>query len=150
MNLKPDRNIRPDTARGLAKPGRRQTVLIIEDETLMRNLLQALLESMGCQSTSVPGPRAAQDLIRRKTFDAILLDLHCSNATPEEVISWILEIRPQLIRKVVLINGEIPDAKTMNAVEHHGCPVVYRDRIVRDVWNALQRVFQASLPREAA
>jgi CheY-like chemotaxis protein len=137
----------PPTAESLGP----RRVLIVEDEQFMRNLLQTLLESMGCQSTSVPVAHAALDLIRRMPFDAILLDLHCSSAAPSEVISGILEIHPRLIGKVLLIDGGIDDAKTMTVVEYHRCPIVYRDRIVRDLWYALQRVFQApSVPSEAA
>jgi CheY-like chemotaxis protein len=135
----------------MSKPEDRRKVLLVEDDQFMRNLLQTLLESMGCRSTSVPGARAALDLIRRKRFDAILLDLHCSTAIVGEVIPGILEIHPHLIGKVLLIDGEIADAKTMNAIEYYRCPVVYRDRIVRDLWVVLQRVFrESSFPSEAA
>ncbi len=128
----------------------RKKVLIVEDEQGIRSRLHTLLESMGCDSTSVPGAKPALDLLRRKTYDAIVLDAQCSNDAANEIVSGILETEPNLMSKVLVINGGLADPKMAQAVESHHCPKVSRDHIMRDLWDNLQYVFRRNLPRRAA
>lgn len=66
--------------------GKSGKVLIIEDEQSQRILLSTFLSSMGawCVTTS---SGEAFAFLEREAFDAVLLDLSCSEV-PAEQLSW--------------------------------------------------------------
>ncbi len=101
-----------------ANPQRRK-VLIVEDEPSIRNALSTLLSGLGCDGGIADSGQEALAMISRDRFDAVLLDLRCSDLQAEEVVSQIREIRPSLVGRVLVITGEIADAKTMELVERH-------------------------------
>jgi len=113
-------------------------------------MLHTLLESLGCLCTTVPGAGEALDLLRRKTYDAIVLDLYCSNNAAGQIISGIMEMQPTLIEEVLVIDGEATDSKTMQVLQSHRCPMISRDHILHDLWDNLQRVFRARQPPSQA
>lgn len=122
-------------------PEPQRKILIIETEAGVLNLAHILLESMGCHCTDAVGAAQALAMLRRKSFDAVLLDLHCSAEMPAEVISGIHKIQPSLIGRVLVINGETHDRKTFEFVQKHCFGSVPRGRILLDLWSSLQRLF---------
>src|SRR5205085_7460111 len=65
----------PDMAPAL-RPGTR--VLVVDDDDLVRGVLQAMLERKGCQVLLAGNGREGADLFRREAgrLDAVLLDLN--------------------------------------------------------------------------
>jgi len=97
----------------------RRKVLIVEDEPSIRNALSTLLFALGCDGGIADSGQEALAMISRDQFDAVLLDLRCSDLQADEVVSQIREIRPSLVGRVLVITGEIADAKTMELIERH-------------------------------
>lgn len=50
-------------------------------------------------------------------FDAVLLDLHFAHAHTEEVVPGIHSLRPSLLANVLVITGDVADAKTLDLIE---------------------------------
>jgi hypothetical protein len=74
-------------------------------------------------------------MISRQPFDAVLLDLRCLDAVPERVVSGILEIRPNLMGRVLVITGEVTDQDTMDLIEHKCLLRVPQHHLWYELWN---------------
>jgi DNA-binding NtrC family response regulator len=95
----------------------RRKVLIVEDEPSVRHILNVLVKGLSCESDAASTGRQALAMVRRESFDAVLLDLRCSDLTAAEAVPQIHEIRPNLVGRVLVITGEFADPKVMESVE---------------------------------
>lgn len=121
------------------EPARRK-VLIIEDEPSIRNVLFVLLAGLGCEGDVAYTGQQALSMISRGSFDAVLLDLRCSNVGAEEVVSQIKDIRPNLVGRVLVITGEVTDPQTMELLDRYFLPHIPRNRLMIDLWGRLRAI----------
>ncbi|MFB3923979.1 MAG: response regulator [Terriglobia bacterium] len=121
-------------------PPTQRKVLIIEDEPSIRNALFVLLAGLGCEGDVAYTGQQALAMISREKFDAVLLDLRCSNAPAEEVVSQITELRPNLVGRVLVITGEVTDEQTMDLLSRHLLPSVPRNRLMPELWGQLRGI----------
>jgi DNA-binding NtrC family response regulator len=94
-------------------------VLIIEEDPSVRDALLKLLAGLGCDTDVAPSGKQAIDIIRSEKFDAVLLDLRCAHAQAEEVVPTIQSVRPSLLANVLVITGEVADARTLDLIERY-------------------------------
>ena len=113
-------------------------VLILEDETSRRDALLTLLTSLGCSADVASTGRQAIDIIRSEKFDAVVLDLRCAHAQVEEVVPGIQSLRPSLLANVLVITGDVTDAKTLDLIERYFLLQVSGKRPVRDIVGMLR------------
>jgi DNA-binding NtrC family response regulator len=116
----------------------RRKVLIIEDEPSIRNVLFVLLAGQGCHSDVAYGGRQALAMLQKESFDAVLLDLRCSELQAEKVVSEIKEIRPNLVGRVLVITGEVTDPETLEIIERNCLPHVSQSRMMDELWTRLR------------
>src|SRR5579872_5324839 len=107
-------------------------VLILEEEPTVRNALLTLLAGLGCEADLAYSGKQALDIIRGAKFDALLLDLRCAHAHPEEVVPSIQSLRPSLLTNVLVITGDVADAKTLDLIERYFLLHVSGNRPVHD------------------
>ena len=119
-------------------------VLIVEDEPSIRNVLYVLLAGHGCETDVAYSGQQALAMLSRESFDAVLLDLRCSNLPGDQVVSQITEIRPSLVGRVLVITGEVADPAALQIIERYCLPHVPRSRVVNDLWNRLQSLLGAT------
>jgi DNA-binding NtrC family response regulator len=125
-------------------------VLIIEDEPSIRNILYVLLAGLGCEGDVAYSGQQALAMISREQFDAVLLDLRCTDVTAAQMVSQIREIRPSLLGRVLVITGEVTDPKVMEVIEQNLLPHIPRSRLLSDLWGHLQGIFGRPASRNAA
>ena len=94
-------------------------VLILEEEPSVRNALLTLLAGLGCEADVAYSGKQAIDIIQNEKFDAVLLDLRCAHAQAEEVVPSIQSLRPSLLANVLVITGDVADAKTLDLIERY-------------------------------
>ncbi len=108
-------------------------VLIIEEDPSVRNALLTLLAGLGCEADVAYSGKQAIDIIRSEKFDAVLLDLRCAHAQAEEVMPSIQSLRPSLLANVLVITGDVADAKTLDLIERYFLLQVPGNRPVQDM-----------------
>lgn len=118
----------------------RRKVLIVEDEPSIRNVLFVLLAGLGCEGDVAYTGQQALAMIGREQFDAVLLDLRCSNVGPEEVVSQIREVRPSLVGRVLVITGEVTDERTIELLDRYLLPHIPRNRLMNELWTKLRTI----------
>jgi len=124
-------------------------VLIIEDEPSIRNALYVLLAALGCEGDVAYNGQQALSMIGRESFDAVLLDLRCTNLSAEKVVSEIKELRPNLVGRVLVITGEVADVSTMEFIERHCLPHVAGTKLMQELWGRLRGMFGTSTSPDA-
>ncbi len=131
----------------MAISGVKRKVLIIEDEPSIRNMLYVLLAAIGCDAETATSGAQALALVEREKFDAMLLDLRCSNVRPEEVVSGVQRIRPSLIGRVLVVTGEVADQQTLEMIERHFLLQVPRNQLeeIKGIVSAMLTI--APVPR---
>jgi DNA-binding NtrC family response regulator len=115
-------------------------VLIIEDDSTIRNLLFGLLATVGCEGEAALDGQQALGMISRESFDAIILDLRCSNPSTEEVVSHIREIRPSLVGRILVITGETASAEAIDLIERHFLIRVSENSLLQNLRGWLQLI----------
>ena len=68
-------------------------ILIVDDEAGIRDSLAGILSDEGYLASSVESGEACLDLLRRSTFDVILLDITIPGAASHEVLAQALQVR---------------------------------------------------------
>lgn len=126
--------------RNVKGPIAQRKVLIIEDEPSIRNALFVLLAGLGCEGDVAYTGQQALAMISRERFDAVLLDLRCSNFPAEEVVLQIKELRPNLVGRVLVITSEVTDPQTLDMVSRHLLPSISRSRLMPDLWGQLRGI----------
>ena len=122
----------------------RRKVLIVEDEPSIRNVLYVLLAGLGCDGDVASGGKMALSMIRQESFDAVLLDLRCSQLPAEEMVAQIKELRPNLVGRVLVITGEVTDPRTLEVIERNCLPHVPRNRVIEELWERLRNLLGLS------
>lgn len=125
-------------------------VLIVEDDAAIRNVLYVLLAGVGCEGDIAYSGKQALAMLSREKFDAVLLDLRCSNLPAADMVSQIKEIRPSLVGRVLVITGELTDPQTIQMIEQHCLPHVPRNRLMQDLWGRLRTVLGINSSPKAA
>jgi CheY-like chemotaxis protein len=82
-------------------------VLICEDDATTRLLLKSMLKkAMPCEVVEVPNGVEAQALLRKKTFDLLLLDLMMPIMGGQDTLRWIRQTPSLQDLQVIVLSGE--------------------------------------------
>ena len=79
------------------------SVLVVDDEHTLRESCGSLLRGEGYQTEVCGRGDEAQELLRRKPFDLVLLDLYMSQVPGMEILATALEANPDTI--VIVMTG---------------------------------------------
>ena len=123
-------------------------VLIVEGEPSIRNVFYVLLAGLGCEGDIAHTGHQALAMIKKESFDAVLLDLRCSEMPVGEMVSAIRELRPNLVGRVLVITGEISDPQTMEMIKKNSWPYIPRQRVMQELWGRLRALL--GLPQPTA
>ncbi len=86
-------------------PGGSETVLVADDEAVLRNLLKEILQSKGYRVLAAKNGKEAVDifLLNRDSIDLMVVDLVMPEMSGEEVVDVVRHIRPEM--KILVITG---------------------------------------------
>jgi CheY-like chemotaxis protein len=125
----------------------RQTILVVDDEPLLRDVLRRWLHGAGYQ---VVEAGSAPDAIRflegkRPDVDLMVTDLRMPGIDGDQLISWAARAHPSL--PVICLTGFAEEAQA-------GVPILEKpvqgDRLVKTVRAALRQAAATPVPRRAA
>ena len=81
----------------------KQTALIVDDESSIRNILSAQLEELGYECVAVSGGEEALDKVARHQFDLMMLDVKMPGMSGLEVLTRFRD--DHLETCVVMLSG---------------------------------------------
>jgi two-component system response regulator AtoC len=85
-------------------------ILVVDDETNIRNLICTYLELENFESDAAENGLSAQRLLTEHAYDAILLDLKMPGMGGLELLQWIRHEGFRMPVIMISAHGEIPDA----------------------------------------
>ena len=104
----------------------KKTVLIIDDELDLRELLKLTLAKMGIDSTAVETVKEARTALQEKTFDLCLTDMRLPDGNGLELVDYTQKNYPELPIAVLTAYGNVDlavDALKLGAFDFLSKPV---------------------------
>ncbi len=86
-------------------PGRKSSVLVVDDDPALRGLFSTLLAREGFAIDSAPNGRQAFEYLRRGAYAVILLDLSLPEVNGLELIERLERDSPSLLRRVIVLTS---------------------------------------------
>jgi CheY-like chemotaxis protein len=84
-----------------------RNLLLVEDVAAQRDLVRQVLQRMDFTVTAVGDGRESIVWLQQQDFDAILLDLRMPGCSGEFVVQWILQNRPHLRPRILIVTGDL-------------------------------------------
>jgi DNA-binding NtrC family response regulator len=121
-------------------------VLLIEDEPAVMALVRTTLERSGftvvCTESGIEGLR----LLESGEFMGVISDMRTPGGVDGAgVHSWIVEHRPELASKIVLITGDIADEETVAKLRATGAPWVEKPFRVQQFISVVEKTMGKAL-----
>jgi DNA-binding response OmpR family regulator len=116
----------------------RRKILVIEDESSIRNVICALLGTLKCDGDVAYSGQQALAMLSRQSFDAVLLDLRASDPPPNQIVQQICQLQPSLMGRILFITGEVSDRQTLELIEQNALTCIRRGSLMRELWDRLR------------
>jgi len=94
-------------------------ILVVDDESEVRSLLDDLLKKEGCLSKACANGEEALELLKKEIFDAVLLDIKLTGISGLEVLKNIRDSYKKL--PVIMITGFGYDEDLIAKSKQLGC-----------------------------
>jgi len=124
----------------LAPSTKPRRVLIVEDDSSIRNMLFAFLTSMECECRATPH-HGAIAILRRTEFDAILVGFAARGESAGQFLPKLRKLHADLMGKVLVITGGAANAAEITVAESYDLPHVANNLLFQNLWNNLQTLF---------
>src|SRR5205823_10543458 len=124
----------------------RLPVLLIEDEPAVMSYVRAVLERSGytvvCSDSGINGLRQLES----GEFMGVVSDMRTPGGVDgADVHAWIVQYRPDLASRVVLITGDIADEQTVTKLRKTGVPWVEKPFGVQQLISVVQQTMGKAL-----
>lgn len=86
------------------------TVLIVDDEPDLLELVSLTLSRMSLETRTAPDVGTAQKLLKGQPFDLCLTDMRLPDGDGLDLVAWIQEYRPQVPVAVITAHGNVESA----------------------------------------
>jgi CheY-like chemotaxis protein len=95
----------------MPEPKPQRTILVIEDEAMLREITEDMLTASGYRVICAPdGPEAIDRFEKNGSIDLVLSDLGLPGMSGEEVVKRLLAIRPGT--KIIVCSGYVDPGLT--------------------------------------
>ena len=111
-----------------------KSILLIEDETLLRESLAELLGDEGYEVVQAPNGRAGRDLTLQRAFDLVLTDIRMPEMDGMELLAHVQQIAPQTPVVMLTAFGTVDSAVAAmreGAADYLLKPVQFEDVLSR-------------------
>jgi PAS domain S-box-containing protein len=106
------RPVKLSRAANKQKSTRKATILVVDDEPVVRQLLSQILEQEGHKVEVTEDGKDALDRIKKKEYSLLLLDIKLPGLSGNELYNRIREISPSMAKRVVFMTGDLMAADT--------------------------------------
>ncbi len=94
-------------------------VLVVDDETPVRELFSELLQREGCSVKTATSGEEAVPVVQAEDFDVVLLDIKLGGMSGLETLKKIKEVKPHF--SVIMITGFGYDEQLIAKSREYGC-----------------------------
>jgi signal transduction histidine kinase len=84
-----------------------RTILVIDDEVQIIQLLQRILEAEGHVVTAVNSGAQAKEILQHQDFDLVICDLKMPGINGRELYAYLEMTKPEIAKRVIFSTGDI-------------------------------------------
>jgi two-component system NtrC family sensor kinase len=122
-------------------------ILIVDDEKTLCISLSKQLISLGCQTDIAFNGFMAIDILKKKTYDLILLDLKMPVMDGIELYQYLTTERPKLTEKVIFMSGYSGmEIEAVSSLPH--IPILQKPFSLKKLFNLFSDIHEKSLPKQ--
>ncbi len=118
-----------------------KSVLVVDDEEQIAQLVSSVLQEKGYQSESLTEGDRAMSLLERNPYDLLVCDYHMPGTSGRELLEWIRSAGKTT--RVIVLSGDLLDRTTQDAVEYLGGYFLPKPFSIGDLSAAVDQVMQA-------
>jgi signal transduction histidine kinase/ActR/RegA family two-component response regulator len=118
------------------------SVLVVDDEPSVREILVAQLGHMGSHADSAGSAREAERLLHGQRYDAVLLDLRMPGASGLDIHRDLARRDPMLAQRVVFMTGDFVNDDLLKAVQATGNAVLEKPFSMDEMARAIERAMR--------
>ena len=97
-------------------------ILVVEDEPAISQVCRRVLGREGFEVDSAVNGEVAQDMLRKKGYDLILVDIRTPVMNGKEFYWRVKEEYPRLVERVIFTTGDVIGGATKIFLEQSGRP----------------------------
>jgi len=101
-------------------------VLVVDDETALRNALLRFLDRRGIRGEGVSDGAAALRVLQQGRFDVIISDVRMPGMSGREFLERLQRDRPDLVPRIVFSTGDTFAPDTAALLKESGVPTVIK------------------------
>ncbi len=117
-----------------------ESILVVDDEEAIREVVSTMLESRGYRCTAVSNGRAAQEVVRKETPDLVLSDMIMPEMDGIKLLSWMREHDPEV--PVIMVTAIHDISTALEAIRRGAYDYILKpfekDQLYLGVGRALQ------------
>ena len=144
-----DRNGPPTKAKEMSTkkdtPQAGKTVLLIDDDTVLLEVMEAVLKSLGCTVYAAAGGKEAVELLHKnkETIECFLIDLSMPDMDGWQTLAALRKIKPHL--PAILCSGYDEDKAMDGDHAAQAQAFLHKPYSRNDLKNILDRVFETTI-----
>jgi two-component system NtrC family sensor kinase len=119
-------------------------ILVVDDESSIRELMKAILEPLGHQVDDVADGRTAIERVKANRYGVILLDVRMPDMGGLEVFQRLKEIAGSIATRVVFMTGDLMADETRALLEQTGAPALAKPFESKELLQALEKIQRAA------
>jgi DNA-binding NtrC family response regulator len=113
-------------------------ILIVDDESDLRNLLNHVLTQAGYEVVEAPGGEEALNILQRETFDIALLDIQMPNINGIQVLKYLQKNSPST--KAIMLTGYAGLKNAMEAKQFGATDFINKPYNIEDILATVERL----------
>jgi len=118
-------------------------LLVIEDETTVQAFLKAALEKHGFQIVMANSGAEGLRMLQEQSFHGVISDMRTpGGVSGDDVHAWLKENRPELVKRMLFITGDIVNEETLDTLQRTGVPCIEKPFRVQELVNAVKQVLE--------
>ena len=115
-----------------------RSVLIVDDEDHITELIESVLQSWGYQTDRLNDGAPAIEFLKAKDYDILICDLHMPGISGRELIEWTRMNRQNV--RILLLSGDVARKDTNEFAKNYGAHFLSKPFSVSELTKAVQRL----------
>jgi signal transduction histidine kinase/ActR/RegA family two-component response regulator len=121
----------------IPKDGSRKRILVVEDESHLREMFQEILRSDGHFTETASSGKEAMDLVHDHEFDLVISDIKMPETDGREFYRMLKSEGSPLANRLIFVTGDLMNPETLKFLQSTGAPWIAKPF---DVSAALQTI----------
>jgi signal transduction histidine kinase len=126
------------TANGFQEVGIKGSVLVIDDEEVIVDLIEDILSYEGLRVDKAYSGRVGLEKLSKSHYDFIICDINMPDLSGMDLYNKVIESYPQMANRFIFLTGDIVNSNTYAFLENEKKPYISKPFTVEKFLNALR------------